>query len=82
MGNGNQKAVQISKYGRRMSSERQRYLYLYISPFHNDLETSIHEALDALNTLLAIWKPPLPARLPQTGYVVGTRSMCLLQAKS
>ena len=58
MENGNQ-TVRISKYGRRMSSERRRYLYLYISPFHNDLETGIHKALDALDTLLAIWMPPL-----------------------
>ncbi len=52
--------VVLRKYGRGMNSPKfeRRYMYLHIEPFANDLETGIWRALDALNTLLAIWRPP------------------------
>ncbi len=57
-------AVQISirKYGRGMNSPRleRRYLYLHITPFSDeDLEDGVGKAVDIINTLLAMWEPPI-----------------------
>jgi len=55
-------SVAIRKYGRGMNSKKfeRRYLYLYISPFSDDdLETGIRTALDAINSLLVAWNPPV-----------------------
>jgi hypothetical protein len=39
---------------------------MYIEPFANDLETGIQKALDALNSLLPIWRPPARTSLFRT----------------
>jgi hypothetical protein len=42
------------------SRPERRYLYLYISPFDDsDLERGVNKALDAINKLLVMWKPPI-----------------------
>jgi hypothetical protein len=53
--------VIIRKYGRGMNSEKpeRRYLYLYISPFDDDLETGVRKATDIINLLLSAWEPPV-----------------------
>lgn len=52
--------IRIRKYGRGMWSKhpQRRYLYLYIEPFERELESGIIKALDILNSLLAVWRPP------------------------
>jgi hypothetical protein len=60
---GNQEVrLVIRKYGRNMNAKKfeRRYMYLYISPFSNDdLETGMRKALDAINSLLVVWIPPV-----------------------
>jgi hypothetical protein len=60
-----QNQITIKKYGKGMNSKKfeRRYMYLYIEPFGNELESGINKAVDVLNTLLAAWEPPARAGL-------------------
>jgi hypothetical protein len=57
--------ITIKKYGHNTNSKKfeRRYLYLYIEPFDNDdLERGVRKAVDVLNSVLAVWEPPLPRK--------------------
>jgi YHS domain-containing protein len=57
----NEPKVSIKKRGVGMNSKKleRRYMYLYVTPFSDDdLETGVRKITDALNRLLAVWKPP------------------------
>jgi hypothetical protein len=53
--------IRIRKHGHGMWSEnpQRRYLYLYIEPFEHELESGIIKTLNILNSLLAVWRPPV-----------------------
>jgi hypothetical protein len=52
--------IRIQKRGKMLSKNPQkRYLYLYIEPFEDELESGITKALNILNSLLAVWRPPV-----------------------
>jgi len=56
----------IKKYGRNMNAKKfeQRHLYLYIEPFDgNDLESGVNKVTDALNRIIAAWRPPYRSSL-------------------
>jgi hypothetical protein len=52
--------IKIRKYGRNTGARNfeQRYLYLYIEPFDDGLESGINKAVDTLNKIMTIWRPP------------------------
>jgi YHS domain-containing protein len=55
-------AVAVRKYGVGMNSKKpeRRYLYLQIKPFDgDDLETGMRNAINAINSILVVWNPPV-----------------------
>jgi hypothetical protein len=59
-------AIKIVKYGRNTGARdfEKRYLYIYIEPFdNNDLNRGIEIAVDTLNRLLTVWRPPMKASM-------------------